>query len=487
MLFTCTACGGATTDEVCHKCISQPSSLPQEACSHRSHLTDDSPQSFQQEQQEATPVMPPTTPRNGYFAGRCVVEEGSTVGHELIDQNSIKQSPSLMPGMSSPLQKNSTNNTYEERVGGSNVVLAAHENVPTVMKFPKNRRVSTLWKIRATKPLSSRNITKVCCVEFDGEGWGSILTDHEDGLYAALQFDISNALFFTCSFSFRLMKTSSGFVVYCTITYPAHVGDDTVYHSLADYHFPVTRRLYQTRLLRGKLGLPMQNLNKRIQKPAASSAFSVNEDSINSLTGIGFCTFNEVPHPSLQTTQRPTSVSTGSKPKETSLVDSTRPNLRSHNVDMRSITTSTTARNALSDQTANHTQSKSGSLQGQLERGSVQSIHSHTDREGYLSPTNDCSRTIKSTDIPFIHPTTKEVCSLTSAPQSVALRSGDERLMSVRSFGVGSIPDTVMGSGRSLTSAPQSVALQPGDERLMSVRSFGVGSIPDTVMGSGRS
>ncbi|RNE98250.1 hypothetical protein TraAM80_08901, partial [Trypanosoma rangeli] len=58
------------------------------------------------------------------------------------------------------------------------------------------------------------------------------------------------------------------------------------------------------------------------------------------------------------------------------------------------------------------------------------------------------------------------------APQSVALRSGDERLMSVRSFGVGSIPDTVMGSGRSLTSAPQSVALRSGDERLMSVMCF---------------
>ncbi|EKF26787.1 hypothetical protein MOQ_009507 [Trypanosoma cruzi marinkellei] len=487
MIFVCPSCGSAIKSTLCHDCETQPFIRHGELWKSRSKLNSGLPQSYQQqEQQRVMPivVMPPQTPRDSSYARPYDVVEGLAVLPRDMDDDKDFYLPPLLSNMFPTMQRHPAHNPNEKLSGRNGESPAVQEKPLTLIKLPQTRETLPAVNMETTKEGNNGNIRTIHRIQFEGDDWDDILPYSKNELYMALQLDIYNSLPFPSSFSIKITSEKGGFFAYVTITRPAEVGDDVVCRRLSEYHFPETRRLYQSAQRQLSAHVLTQNSSEYIPCPNKPPIFTLPEGSMHDQWGGKAIRINGETYVCLGNPQSfdKNTIAT-LKMNSSYLFDSPPSQNDEHIIDNKIIKRSTEVEDEELAGLASTSQ-KTSSVSEKTVKSRQSDLAQFIPVEKHYYPTTNNPSAGKkiNNDSLLMYPEMRGGRSLESLPQIITVVPHGERPMSGKSFDVSSVHENEMEGGRSLESLPQSVTVVPRGERPMSGKSFDVSSVHENEM-----
>ncbi|PWV08086.1 hypothetical protein C3747_94g175 [Trypanosoma cruzi] len=493
MIFVCPTCGSAITGAWRHDCETQTFTCHGELWKRRSKLNNGLPQSYQQQKQQQCVmpilVMPPQTPRDSSYAGRFVAAQGLPARSRLMGDDKGFYLPPPLSHMFPTIQKQPTHNPNEKPPGNNEESPAAQKEPLTFIKLPQTREFLPTSNMETTKEGNTGNIRTIHRIQFEGDDWDAVLPCRKNELYMALKLDICNSLPFPSSFSVKIMRTGGGFFAYITITRPAEVSDDEVCRHLTEYHFPETRRLYQSAQLQPSAQVLTQNSSEYIHCPNTPSVFTLPEGLRHGPWGGKAIRINGEPYQCSRESQTSVKNTIATlKVDDSYLLDPSPLQKNEPIIDNKSNKRSTEVEKEDLAGIANTSQktscnSEKGAESCQNDLAKLIPAEKH-----YYSSINNLSAGEKTNNASVLmYSEIEGGRSMESLPQSVTVVPRSERPMSRKSFDVSLVHENEMEGGRSMESLPQSVTAVPRGERPMSRKSFDVSLVHENEMEGGRS
>ncbi|EAN88703.1 hypothetical protein, conserved [Trypanosoma cruzi] len=493
MIFVCPTCGSAITGAWRHDCETQTFTCHGELWKRRSKLNNGLPQSYQQQKQQQCVmpilVMPPQTPRDSSYAGRFVAAQGLPARSRLMGDDKGFYLPPPLSHMFPTIQKQPTHNPNEKPPGNNEESPAAQKEPLTFIKLPQTREFLPTSNMETTKEGNTGNIRTIHRIQFEGDDWDAVLPCRKNELYMALKLDICNSLPFPSSFSVKIMRTGGGFFAYITITRPAEVSDDEVCRHLTEYHFPETRRLYQSAQLQPSAQVLTQNSSEYIHCPNTPSVFTLPEGLRHGPWGGKAIRINGEPYQCSRESQTSVKNTIATlKVDDSYLLDPSPLQKNEPIIDNKSNKRSTEVEKEDLAGIANTSQktscnSEKGAESCQNDLAKLIPAEKH-----YYSSINNLSAGEKTNNASVLmYSEIEGGRSMESLPQSVTVVPRSERPMSRKSFDVSLVHENEMEGGRSMESLPQSVTVVPRGERPMSRKSFDVSLVHENEMEGGRS
>ncbi|ORC87277.1 uncharacterized protein TM35_000232480, partial [Trypanosoma theileri] len=240
MTFVCAECGNNISSVTCRVCTDLPvGELPAEVWK-RSAPTH-SPSTLQKRQQQ----------KRDNIAQRRIITNRST-SHGSPTRSGSNNSNSYLYGhpLSTttlpPLQTPPNRNNHGAETMSLPAVVFKKRSPFDTMKWPENGHLPPLTNRETEDRSSSETENTVHCIQFQGDVWEAVLPEKEKELHEALAQDISNTLRFPCVASVSLTDTYGGFLAYCSVQHPKNFSGEYIDRCLNNYHYPATRKIYQS-------------------------------------------------------------------------------------------------------------------------------------------------------------------------------------------------------------------------------------------------
>ncbi|KAF8279324.1 hypothetical protein TcBrA4_0101760 [Trypanosoma cruzi] len=465
MIFVCQTCGSAITGAWRHDCETQTFTCHGELCKRRHKLNNGLPQSYQQQKQQQCVmpivVMPPQKPRVGTVAGRFVAAQGLPARSRPMGDDKDFYLPPPLSNMFPTMQKQPTHNPNEKAPGNNEESPAAQKEPLTFIKLPQTRESLPTLKMETPQKGNTGNIRTIHRIQFEGDDWDAVLPCRKNELYMALQLDICNSLPFPSSFSVQIMRTGGGFFAYITITRSAEVSDDEVCRHLSEYHFPETRRIYQSAQLQLRAQFLTQNSSEYIQCPNTPSVFTPPESFSHGLWGGKAIRINGEPYQCSRVPQTSVKNTIATlKVDDSYLLDPSSLQKNELIIDNKSNKRSTEVEKEELAGIANTSQKTSCNSEKEAESRQKDLAKLIPAEKHYSSSINNLSagKKINNTSV-LMYSEIEGGRSTESLPQSVTVVPRGERPMSRKSFDVSFVHENEMEGGRSTESLPQSVTV----------------------------